>query len=370
MNRVNDNEQISKIAIFVLLIFLIGTPLLAAPAISGVNGTVSNGQSITISGSGFGSGPNVVVFDDFEKGTNGSNIMTGSGSAAVGKWDALVGTKVPKYSNTNKVSGNLSFKADMSGDWLEYVLVNLPASTTKVFVSYWTLIPSGTAAPGDGNSAGTNWKLAWLQGNSSTDHDWVAFNYLGSLGSALDSNDQNAKGGYGPWISPSFSKGTWYRFWSYIDGTSSGSVAAWDLNSSGVKTLVNQSHSFTWSSAYFQNCRINGYGRQTSNCYPTFDDVYVATGDNALARIEIGNSSTYTSCTKLTICTPSSWTSSSISTKVWKGQFGSSDSAYLFVIDSSGNASSGYPIKFSGSTSTTDTTPPTVPTGVNVQIIQ
>lgn len=45
--------------------------ILAAPAITGVGGTVSNGQTITISGTGFGSsGPTIAIFDDFEKGTN------------------------------------------------------------------------------------------------------------------------------------------------------------------------------------------------------------------------------------------------------------------------------------------------------------
>src|SRR5262245_12647822 len=59
----------------------------AAPAPSAVDGALSNGSAITVSGSGFGSvGPEVVIFDDFESGTDGAELATGPGSATVGAW--------------------------------------------------------------------------------------------------------------------------------------------------------------------------------------------------------------------------------------------------------------------------------------------
>ena len=46
---------------------------LGAPAISGVSGTLSSGQTVTISGSGFGTKPQAapLLWDDFEQGTAG-----------------------------------------------------------------------------------------------------------------------------------------------------------------------------------------------------------------------------------------------------------------------------------------------------------
>jgi hypothetical protein len=106
----------------------------------------------------------------------------------------------------------------------------------------------------------------------------------------------------------------------------------------------------------------NAYGRQTPNCVTSFDDIYIATGPNAQARIEVGNASTYAKSTKLTILTPKSWSDGSISAQVNTGQFKTGEAAYLFVFKADGSVSSGYPIKMgataSGSSSTVVQPPP------------
>lgn len=69
---------------FVFGVFCYADLSLAAPSISGIYGTISNGSQITISGSGFGNdGPNIIIFDDFEKGTNGNIISILPNSAQV-----------------------------------------------------------------------------------------------------------------------------------------------------------------------------------------------------------------------------------------------------------------------------------------------
>jgi hypothetical protein len=361
MNRIGIIERTHKIIFCVaLFVFFAGATLFAAPSISGVSGTVTNGQSITISGTGFGSGPNVVVFDNFEKGTNGNNIMTGTGSAQVGKWDVLTGTLKPKYSNSNPLSGNLCFRANMASDWLEYVSVNLPSGTTKVFFSWWMRTDQLPNASGSGE----NWKVMWLFGNDDATND-IDFIFVNGQ-QAISGNNTSYTGWF--YLSD-WSLNKWERCAEYIEEGTSGKVQFWELTSSGIATRLNSTASI-YPSGQFASLHVNAYGKQTSSCNPQIDDVYVATGDNARARIEIGNNATYTSCTKLTICTPNSWTSNGISAKVWQGQFGSSDPAYLFVLDSSGNASPGYSIKFgSGSGGSADTTPPAAPSGVTAVIV-
>jgi len=344
------------------------SPLFAAPVVNGVNGIIANGQAITISGSGFGAGPNVILFDDFEKGSNGSNIKTGSGSAQIGQWDSIEGVKIPRYSNLNKVSGSNAFRADMSSSWRELVNANLPAGTTKIFISWWLLIPSGSVLPGTGNSAGINWKNVWVQGSSTTNNDLCLPTFLGTSSFYITGNDTP----YGKWISLDFNIGTWKRVWCYLNGGSNnnGQVHYWELTNSGVIQRVNDNNvNVLKNGGTFNKFSLNGYGRQTSNSYPTFDDVYIATGENARARIEIGNSSTYSKCTKLTVATPSSWSNGVINAIVWQGQFSSSEQAYLYVIDSNGSISPGYPVKF-GSATATDNTPPAKPSGITINIVQ
>lgn len=369
MNNIIVDWKIVKVSLHLALIyFIMGTPLFAAPTINEVNGTIANGQVITIVGTGFGSGPNVVLFDDFEKGSHGSNIKTGPGSSQVGQWESIEGVSIPKYSNLNKVSGSLAFRADMSSYWRELVKADLPANTTKVFMSWWILIPPGTILPGSGDPDGINWKNVWIQGAGTTDNDLALPTFLGTNTFAITGNDTL----YGKWITLNFNIGTWKRVWCYLNGASSsmGQIHYWELTNSGVIQRVNDDNvSVLKTGGTFQQVCINGYGRETYNCYPTFDDIYIATGNNARARIEIGNSAVYSNCSKLTIATPDLWSNNNITARVWQGQFNSSDQAYLFVVDSNGNISPGYLIRF-GSGSVADTMPPASPTGMSIMVTQ
>lgn len=90
-----------------------------------------------------------------------------------------------------------------------------------------------------------------------------------------------------------------------------------------------------------------------------FDSIYV---DNSFARIEIGDQPTYDSCTHREIQLASSWSDSQIEFNVNKGTLPDGQ-AYLFVIDESGTASSGYPISFGVQT---DFIAPSAPSGLNV----
>jgi hypothetical protein len=113
------------------------------------------------------------------------------------------------------------------------------------------------------------------------------------------------------------------------------------------------------ANAIWERIHINGYGRVAPNCYPTFDDVYIAQGAYAQARVEIGNNSNYLNCTKLAISTHTNWVATSITSTIRGGNFTNGEDVYVFVIDSDGNISSGDgPYTFSALVE--DTTPPSV----------
>ena len=76
-----------------------------------------------------------------------------------------------------------------------------------------------------------------------------------------------------------------------------------------------------------------------------YDDVYVATGDGARARVEMGNASTYSASTNLALITPTAWGDTSITATVRQGQFDAEDSAYLYVVHADGTVNAtGYPV--------------------------
>jgi hypothetical protein len=95
---------------------------------------------------------------------------------------------------------------------------------------------------------------------------------------------------------------------------------------------------------------LPGFGREDPGAHIYIDDVYFARGAAARARVEIGNASTYSASTNLSLLTPSLWTANSIQATVRKGSFADGTRAYLYVIDAQGNVNAqGYPVRL-GST--------------------
>jgi len=88
---------------------------------------------------------------------------------------------------------------------------------------------------------------------------------------------------------------------------------------------------------------MNGYGRSSTNAKPLYDDYYLAVGENARARIEIGNNSDYYSCTNMSICTIESWGNTEIVANFNRGSL-SNGMAWVFVSNSDGTISEGYQI--------------------------
>lgn len=320
--------------------------VIGAPSVQEVQGIVEDGAQITLFGSGFGaSGPTVLFFDDLEGGTAGQTIRTGPGSARVGQWNAL-GSNEPYYANQHSVSGSLSFQADMSQDWFGYGEVLLPGGTQEIFATWWIFLPSGDLFPGQGGTDNVNWKTVWLQGEGTTDNDQIFPTILGppsllnesQLSYCFCGNDTP----YNEYIQFDFRKGVWKRVWIWVKAGQNGAGKAhlWWLGDAGVvHALSADAVTIGNLGESYQRIRINGYGRATSNCHPTFDDIYVSTGAGCVARVELGNAATYTACTKLTITTTTSWSDNQIGTVVRRGAFGPGEAAYVYVVDANGAVS-------------------------------
>ncbi len=333
----------------------------AAPAISVVQGAVSNGSPVIISGSGFGAtGPNVVFFDDFEKGTHGSPISISPGSASFGQWGQL-DSNPPRYSNAFAFSGNMSYVSDWSnngasegGRWAAATF----NGTNQVYFSFWTYLPTNRVVPGTSN-IGANWKWVEISRNPLSGSDYTSVfltDFPPRDGTWQTPNPwYDAAGlsetGYGNHTS--IIKGRWHRYEYFFLGSSSGSgiIQMWELNSSTPRTIICNKTNLTnlHSHDLWGLVRLSAYGRGDANSQTYHDDFYIATGPGARARVEIGNSSSYSSSTNLAVATVTSWSDTQVVATIRQGSFQPGQAAYLYVVDSSGAVNSqGYPLTIGG----------------------
>jgi hypothetical protein len=340
----------------------------AAPEISTLRGSISNGNIIRVTGDGFGfHGPNISVFDDFEKGTSGNATSFGPDSAQVGTWDYISEVLVPKYSNAFAHSGYLSNMSDWSDQGSHeggrLVGKTMIGGVAEVYFSWWAYVPVDRDIPGTNTPWGPNWKLFWI-----FRHPWPSSDYVFTLMTnnlpvgnppradyflMAAGNDHrppqrdNFDTRYGP---STFVKGRWHRWEVYMKAsTRDGTLQAWEMNDRVKRTqiafrtgIVTIHAGETWDRIHFP-----GYGRGDFKSQTYYDDIYVATGPGARARLEIGDAESYESCTNLAVQTAKSWNDNEITATVRQGSFTSGQKAYVFVIDRDGTSNRrGYPIRF------------------------
>jgi hypothetical protein len=328
------------------------TPSTGSPSVTSVSGTLHDGNSIIINGSGFGSyGPTIQVYDSFESGVSGTGIN--AAGAQVGSW-SVVNTG-PTYSTSFSKSGTKSMKVNFANGTLvdsNQVQKNW-SQDNDFYISWWQLLPSGKDVPGTNSSSGPNWKQFWL-GNTSSGWPWIAdfvdvvlaenFGWVIWIKADDTQNGSIQDCGTHPHLQAS---GVWVRLTYYMKASSSGAGAWWSQQIDGnrqinpcVATNVTTSrNNYGWN-----HVSLPGYARNDANSEAYYDDAYIATGPGARARIEIGNASTYTASTNLAILTPTVWTSTSVTATVRRGALPLGN-VWIYVVNSNGTVNqNGYPL--------------------------
>lgn len=322
----------------------------AAPSIKGVEGAVSQGETITISGSGFGSRSNATPFywSDFESATVGQNALQ-AGLDDLG----TDGQGLPYVRNDLALSGTKSLRMDylQNKDSMFPRVGKNGLNATEVYVSvwtYWKRTAGNGGAPfifklvrGGTNPAysGVPRFYETIRPNDSgtvTGSDRGSVNSSGTTTWAQDVNaGQNAGGWhrseyYFKLSTPGVADGV---FKTWVDGTLNSNLTATMSRTSGTSALINYV-----MSPFDGN---DSYGM--SNAYSVWvDDFYI---DTTRARVELGDASTLSASKKRYILPSTKWSDGSVSVKVNLSTFTSGAKAYLYVFDASGNAnSSGYPV--------------------------
>lgn len=330
----------------------------AAPAVSGVSGTLSSGQTVTIAGSGFGTKSTVapVLWDDFEKGNSGSLVQ--NNAAQIGKWDTGAGSEVVTYSTAKPRTGNKSAYHDFINNYNASLAKNMTFS--RLYLDFWIAADYVDRVSRNFKP----WRLYGANDSLQLDYVWLCDGQL--------MNRVQDSWVVGDWGGPKYSDGKWMHvqlvYQESTPGGSDGTIrhaidsVTAGLNSGAVMTRK-AAASFDqirlghyWDRAAVDACASNGGARVY------IDDVYV---DTSWARVELGNASTYATSTHREIQVPTAWSSGSVSVKFNPGTFAAGTTAYLYVTDSNNNTSPGIAVKIGDSATSAVT--PNPPSSVSTQ---
>ena len=329
----------------------------------GWSGTLADGETLTITTDGtnpFGAGPTNVRFENFD----GLGLTAGDDITSLNSefdehnvyYEALAtaDARSPGFAMSG-IDESVQYPATRT------LLFGAPA--TEVYISYATKIPTGKYFPGTtgaGNSgtdadypSDSSWKIVWLLDNASDANDLCIPSHIGSnglwslsgngAGIKLDSNDLGGK-------APSwFGHNSWTRISSHIKAGATPNVDLGEAYFSATngslpifevkKDVVIFEGANVQAPYQFQKLNITGWCRSKSggsdglgaDVQFLFDDIYLATGANAAARIEIGNAATYSACTDLAICKPESWANGEITATIKAGAFALTEQLWLHI---------------------------------------
>lgn len=355
----------------ILLSLAVSGVCFAAPEITSSPADVPSGSSVTINGRGFGTKAKAtpIIWDNFESGTPGAVPST----PVIGSnWVSSHSGSPVQYSSSVLRAGSRSARADFrtSSNYRSSIGVN-GGNWGSLYVTLWYRSDYSSLSAYNGDPT-RNQKIFRIEGNNGTKSGdqqegvpLIAYEKLSPDNFFTSTRAQYTPTTYAKNIyssGPGWANQQWNRVEIYanvIDGQKEFTIYEGGRNTTPSKSsewwtgtwlphMGEDSSRFNEVFFGFYFARDNGAG-----AYVYLDDIYV---DTTQARVEIGNASSWSSCTHREIQVPTSWSDGSIRVTVNRGTFNVGERAYLFVVDASGAASGGYPVTIaSGSGSTPST---------------
>lgn len=326
----------------------------AAPGSLSVLGDIDDGQSVTITGSDFGSksqGP-PELWDNFENASNGSSLSGRSPTVGAVNW-GTIGSPVASNAN-QRTNSTLSYFGDFSSGVYNNSIYYLRTETTtgaKKYFSFWWR--AGRA----GGMWSRNMK-PWQHYGSSLDQpmyyigDGTGDGDPGFRSNVIDNSTALSREGniYGCGDMASIEH-QWIRWEGYIvlsdPGVQNGRMEVWRSQPNTItrSNCIHHPTAVTRSTA--NGFRQWAFGEYMSTAYERnsvvyMDDIYI---DNTLARVELCDASTWASVSHCEVQPATAWSASSIAITVNTGAFSESDTAYIYVVDVNGDANAtGYEV--------------------------
>lgn len=311
-----------------LAALLASVATIAAPSIGGVSGTVSHGSSITISGSSFGTKATAapVAWKTFE-----DNSITSGG------WSIGFPANFSISASNNRSNSSYYGKAYYGGSeervWFSR---NLP-SATLFFTSFWLRLSSNA-----NQQSGKFYRVYFSGANS----DNI---YLSTGDGNFQIRGYSECNGSTEWgAGPSMAQDGWSKVDILL--SQSGGMTAW----------VNGVQSWTHPEWTGGSCgwAPSGHSIDLPNMLDGPERGHVALGeygyddilfDTTQARVELCPGATWSARGGCESQPATSWGASSIAVTVNRGGFATGNTAYLYVVDSTGSANaSGYSVTLGG----------------------
>jgi hypothetical protein len=312
----------------------------AIPTITGITGTVSHGQNLTISGSSFGTKSISTPFkyDNFESGTVNS-VFNAIGEESI------------------TTSGNRSVNSSYccarghqnDGDNDGGIGMGSSSTTDGYYTSFWMKTPSDITWEADGQN-----KLVRIY-TAAPSAPYPNFTLLRNESNSACGTGIELHGSDGGWFEDDefIATGNWNRIecWFKPSTTLNGSDGIVKVWFNGVLkfSATNWVTSDDGYNSYNGDWRVtNYYWHADKDSY--LDEIYF---DYTQSRVEIGNNSVFANCTHREIQIPNKWLAdgSAIGVTLNLGSF-TTEPLYLFVVDSNGVASTGMLLSSSSTPST------------------
>ncbi|MBE2886736.1 hypothetical protein [Geobacter anodireducens] len=329
-----------------LIPLLVPLGALAAPSITSMsNSALTNGQVVTISGSGFGTKSTVApqFWDTVENQTaysslaNGATVPTGSGKPWESQctWD---GGACVKYSTTASEQRGLSTATYRATTTTQGLLEGRRITgTNKIYVSWWWK-PASNPVTGDHSS-----KFLRLSNNADVTNKTFSWTQMQDY---IYRTDQGyCQNGAAHWANWNGNVNQWNFHEVWIDGA----TRTYTIKINGKATANNVS----WSSCtafnfdYVWMIGWDGGGNSPPAITSWLDDIYV---DNTLSRVMICDNANFSSATKCEMQIPTNtWTDGQLQVAVNQGSFPTNSTAYLYVVDANGSPSASKQITFGAS---------------------
>lgn len=345
-----------KKSAMILCFLFIPTITSATPSVINVSGNFNHGNTITITGTGFGtkSPAKPTVWIDFEGKSLSANPSLSDSPDRFTSNTMYIASDTNPHSNSeysaygimrtngNKTTSNIGTTVNNTDKYYVFGRVKYEAGTFQNLTNqkfFWAL-PGPGETPIDTrlqyhnfsnphNPDATNSGLGW---------QWTGGTPQGGILKRVTGCEN------GEWCTHEIQD-------SRGDLNIANGITKWWLNSviklssSTVKKTTKYPENYNklifttfWTESIAGVVPANG-----SKHY--YDDIYM---DSTWSRVMIGNASTFDACTHREPLIPMEWSPTSIKAYFNQGAFTNGQSIYLFVVDSDGNSSSGKGIKIGG----------------------
>lgn len=302
--------------------------------------------TVTLEGKDFGSGAKIVIYDDFNSQNTGSSVVLDK---------ALIGTWSPSSSYSA-----LPTIVDYKGDKAIQVHNTAGIGTAKIaqietifsetansaFISYSVVVPQGKYFAGATSDAtfpdASTWKFTWISDGAEGIASQTQFNmciptHTGD-GSFMLAGNSTSYGWASIQDSWSWHEKNYFAFGMKANQTTPKTLPGYIY----FQLTGKKGNSFTHTKTdipLFQENNTTSFDRvkfpgwfgngDLSNFDAYYDDIYVAIGENAFARIELSNDPSVNKSTFNVTLPFITWSNTKITTKLFKNYLGKPGGLYI-----------------------------------------